>query len=154
MAKIRGIRVVQRKFRAPAYHVTLSVTGYGAAYLGRAEDLGEAKCLYDAAKVLFFHLTGQRDKLSIAEWFNEPGYATTLTREAAEAKLGPELTEVLRRKAEVWLSRNSGAESEPVLTTKELTQRLAELEQQVHTLAAQLDSFLNHKPQKEGDSTL
>lgn len=154
MAKIRGIRMVKRQFRAPAYHVTLSVTGYGAAYLGRVEDLEDAKRLYDSAKVLFFHLTGQRDKLSIAEWFNIPSYATTLTREAAEVALGSDVVEAVRLKAEVWLSRHSGAENDPVLTTKELTQRITDLERQVAGLSAQVDRLLNQKPAQEGDPLL
>lgn len=135
--ELRGISVRTRQYRGDVHNVSLSVSSHGTVYLGRYDDLEQAKRIYDAAKVLFFHATGQADKLSVGHWFNTPETALRTTKQAARDILGTELAAAVEAKAALWLAAKTGTTpKKQVLTLAELTDKVLRLESQLAALSA------------------
>lgn len=139
MKPIKGIKTVSRQFRAPCYQVNLPLLG-GTCYIGRFDTLEEAGRHYDAAKHLFFAVTGQADRLAQSNWFNDAQFAFSLNRKTAEGLLGPKIAKSVEVLAQRWLDRKaSGQPTKTVAVTREeLLERVAILEARLDQITARL----------------
>lgn len=139
MNTTKGIKTVSRQFRAPCFQVSLPLLG-GTCYIGRFGTLEEAGRHYDAAKHLFFVVTGQADRLAQSNWFNDAQFAFSLNRKAAEGLLGPKIAKSVEILGQRWLERKaSGQPTKTVAVTREeLLERVTILEARLDQITARL----------------